>query len=138
MLMLIVRILFLYFYQVHFNTSHVNVNLMLFITSLASLSYFNTSHVNVNQRSMGYKRIPKGISIHLMLMLILGFQLQQRPHNYFNTSHVNVNQDGISPIFIYLSISIHLMLMLILCYKAVTRQLIHFNTSHVNVNRCAY
>ena len=51
MLMLIVRILFLYFYQVH----------------------FNTSHVNVNQRSMGYKRIPKGISIHLMLMLILGF-----------------------------------------------------------------
>ena len=26
MLMLIVRILFLYFYQVHFNTSHVNVN----------------------------------------------------------------------------------------------------------------
>ena len=34
--------------SVHFNTSHVNVNLCLPESVTSSYSYFNTSHVNVN------------------------------------------------------------------------------------------
>ena len=34
----------------HFNTSHVNVNLQPCYSSLDNQAYFNTSHVNVNQK----------------------------------------------------------------------------------------
>ena len=55
--------------------------------------HFNTSHVNVNLISIPYLYNALDISIHLMLMLILNSLLKKlkKPWN-FNTSHVNVNQ----------------------------------------------
>ena len=120
----------------NFNTSHVNVNLLLKTLLNCILLYFNTSHVNVNLQSRSPLCNSHCISIHLMLMLIifsatpftvlvLHFNTSHvnvnlyshhiqgcRPCN-FNTSHVNVNlASGLSNI-LCACISIHLMLMLI-------------------------
>ena len=76
----------------YFNTSHVNVN-PFGCQLYHHLSYdFNTSHVNVNLRVRKVRSKRKGISIHLMLMLIWND----------NIHYASCNR-----------ISIHLMLMLI-------------------------
>ena len=77
------------------------------------------------------------ISIHLMLMLILGCTHCDIQNAYFNTSHVNVNRRRlILPLMNnqYFNTS----------HVNVNRRYdnlfypaeYHFNTSHVNVNRC--
>ena len=53
--------------------------------------HFNTSHVNVNPVAVVTPILPCIISIHLMLMLIQMFTSKHQTRNYFNTSHVNVN-----------------------------------------------
>ena len=63
--LIIVVILFL-----HFNTSHVNVNLNPIVVEPMDNSYFNTSHVNVNLNPI---------------------VVEPMDNSYFNTSHVNVN-----------------------------------------------
>ena len=70
---------------------------------------FNTSHVNVNRLMYSFTTIGASISIHLMLMLIVIITAELVLKSYFNTSHVNVNQNfliiplNITPLFQYIS-----------------------------------
>ena len=101
----------------YFNTSHVNVNHFVRLTSYRTLMYFNTSHVNVNHVFNLSIFNNHTISIHLMLMLIQTGRKQHRSSDI---------------------ISIHLMLMLITMPDTCTScPFWHFNTSHVNVNRAS-
>ena len=50
MLMLIQNYVHLAAQEEHFNTSHVNVNLLLLLLLHLSVLDFNTSHVNVNPK----------------------------------------------------------------------------------------
>ena len=54
----------------YFNTSHVNVNLLIFVFLRLLIIDFNTSHVNVNHVRTDTILFSMPISIHLMLMLI--------------------------------------------------------------------
>ena len=78
----------------------------------------------------------RGISIHLMLMLISAdFWNMFDHHAYFNTSHVNVNPNKSTDKYMRVLISIHLMLMLIKKIRYTSLLEHNFNTSHVNVNQ---
>ncbi len=70
MLMLIELTLLLALPEPHFNTSHVNVNLLIFVFLRLLIIDFNTSHVNVNHVRTDTILFSMPISIHLMLMLI--------------------------------------------------------------------
>ena len=70
MLMLISILAVLQSGLIHFNTSHVNVNLHPTGFQLAIVRNFNTSHVNVNLDHAVRQGADHYISIHLMLMLI--------------------------------------------------------------------
>ena len=70
MLMLILDNQALISNTLHFNTSHVNVNLEHLLIKCQIICYFNTSHVNVNPATAGLCSSAIAISIHLMLMLI--------------------------------------------------------------------
>ena len=76
----------------------------------------------------------KGISIHLMLMLIRDKRFYRLLCIHFNTSHVNVNLWRHSCRNECRDISIHLMLMLIRENQSIHTKYLDFNTSHVNVN----
>ena len=72
-----------YYTWYDFNTSHVNVNQPCTLADILGYDYFNTSHVNVNpplrHRCKSFQRI----SIHLMLMLIIGVVEKEAEYSQF-------------------------------------------------------
>ena len=56
---------------IYFNTSHVTVYQKIFI-HIKSVADFNTSHVTVYHTRKPSEMLLTGISIHLMLLFILG------------------------------------------------------------------
>ena len=68
---------------------------MFSVIERTSSTNFNTSHVNVNLILL-VQIFGICISIHLMLMLIFYLSLIHRLCNHFNTSHVNVNPTNLS------------------------------------------
>ena len=137
--------------EIHFNTSHVTVYLLLYSDRAVSISDFNTSHVTVypqTHRGSSYQDL---ISIHLMLLFILiqlpcnawFFQFQYiscyclsatywktyKKRLHFNTSHVTVYLSDSLCIWYDTAISIHLMLLFIsIRFKE------HFIDFHISIH----
>ena len=158
--------------------------MFLLILSTSTISgcflHFNTSHVSINLKPYPWHHSTVFISIHLMFLLIQRWELYRHSKGgYFNTSHVSINHTGsiattcvvrdfntshvsinlihILPFWNAYRISIHLMFLLIAAaapsdntatvisihlmfllirYPIRSRWIrnIYFNTSHVSIN----
>ena len=159
--------------------------MFLLILSTSTISgcflHFNTSHVSINLKPYPWHHSTVFISIHLMFLLIQRWELYRHSKGgYFNTSHVSINHTGsiattcvvrdfntshvsinlihILPFWNAYRISIHLMFLLIRISArnmaaaadisihlmflliidltgAVMIGDVHFNTSHVSINQ---
>ena len=97
----------------HFNTSHVSINLQGQAVFQPRLADFNTSHVSINP-------------IRLLRSLRL---------RHFNTSHVSINRNRHRSGTRTCQISIHPMFLLISIKDIAMRAgMDNFNTSHVSIN----
>ena len=135
--------------------------MFLLILSTSTISgcflHFNTSHVSINLKPYPWHHSTVFISIHLMFLLIQRWELYRHSKGgYFNTSHVSINHTGsiattcvvrdfntshvsinlihILPFWNAYRISIHLMFLLIKMSWKRTRSQWNFNTSHVSIN----
>ena len=120
----------------HFNTSHVNVNLT------SGRTHGGTNPISIHLMLMlicsnsHSKQCCSSISIHLMLMLIK-FNIRHKSITILISIHLMLMLITwrTERLFIFYYISIHLMLMLIPVPLRSHSSLTYFNTSHVNVNR---
>ena len=137
--------------------------MFLLILSTSTISgcflHFNTSHVSINLKPYPWHHSTVFISIHLMFLLIQRWELYRHSKGgYFNTSHVSINHTGSIATtcvvrdfntshvsinltlscfaFFHAFISIHLMFLLIAGeVQPSPRSYPYFNTSHVSINR---
>ena len=75
----------------HFNTSHVSINPSCNCGEYDRFYHFNTSHVSINRRGCSTVARRRGISIHLMFLLIGICKPERQAKTNFNTSHVSIN-----------------------------------------------